>query len=72
MKKKTGLSFYEPEKKAKSGVFTEIFTLLVLMLIASFLAVVCVYFFGMTSSVIGTSMEPTLEGGQRIRVNPFD
>lgn len=71
MKKKPGLRFYEPEKKVNPSIFTELFTLLLLMLIAAFIAVVCVYFFGMTSNVVGTSMEPTLCNGQEILVNRF-
>ena len=71
MKKKPGLRFYEPEKKVNPSIFTEIFTLLLLMMIAAFIAVVCVYFFGMTSNMVGASMEPTLYNGQEILVNRF-
>lgn len=71
MKKKTGLSFYEPEKKVNTSIFKEVFTLFLLMMIAAFMAVVNVYFFGMTCSVVGSSMEPTIYGGQKILVNRF-
>lgn len=70
-KRKPGLSFYEPEKKVNPSVFTEILNCLILMVIAAFMAVVIVYFFGMTSSVVGSSMEPTLYNGQKILVNRF-
>lgn len=70
-KKKSGLSFYEPEKKVNPSIFTELLTCLLIMVIAVFIATVCVYFFGMTTSVVGTSMEPTLYNGQRVLVNRF-
>lgn len=71
MKKRAGLSFYEPEKKNYSSVISEIFICMMLMVIAAFMAAVSVYFFGMTSNVVGSSMEPTLYNGQTILVNRF-
>ena len=70
-KKKAGLSFYVPEKKSHFPVLTEIFICLVLMVIAAFIAVVSVYFFGMRCRVVGSSMEPGLNNGQEVLVNKF-
>ena len=70
-KKKAGLTFYEPEKNANPTIFSEIFACLVIMVIAAFIAVVGVYFFGMTTGVVGSSMEPTLYSGQKVLVNRF-
>ena len=70
-KKKEGLRFYEPQKKVNPSIFSEIFICFVLMLIAIFMAGVITYFFGMTSNVVGSSMEPTLYSGQKILVNRF-
>ena len=71
MKKNVGLTFYQPEKKKHTGVVIEIFVCMILMMIAAFIAIVCVYFFGFTSKIVGTSMEPGLRNGQTILVNRF-
>lgn len=71
MKKNVGLSFYEPEKKNHFPVISEIFLCLIIAMIAIFMAVVSVYFFGMKCSVVGTSMEPGLYSGQDILINRF-
>lgn len=71
MKKNEGLRFYVPEKKNHFPVLSEVLTCLILMLIAAFMAVVGVYFFGMKCNVIGSSMEPTAYNGQEILVNRF-
>lgn len=70
-KKKAGLQFYVPEKKNHFPVIAELFTCLILMLIAAFIAAVSVYFFGLRCKVVGASMEPTLYNGQEILVNRF-
>lgn len=66
-----GLSFYEPKKKVSSSVFSEIFICCVWMVIAAFLAAVLVYFYGMRTYVVGSSMEPMLYSGQTILVDRF-
>lgn len=71
LKKTKGLSFYQPKKKVNPSIFSEIFICLMWMLIAAFIAVVLVYFYGMTISVPGSSMEPGLCNGQRILVDRF-
>ncbi len=70
-KRKTGLSFYEPKKRVNPTVFSEIIICALLMAIAVFVAVVLVYFYGMSNYVVGSSMEPTLYNGQKILVNRF-
>ena len=71
MKKRKGLSFYVPEKKKHFPIVAELLVCLMLMLIAAFMAVVIVYFFGMKCKVVGSSMEPMLNHGQEILVNRF-
>lgn len=49
----------------------EVFTWIFGILAAAFIATVLVLFFGMTTNVVGVSMEPTLYNGQQIFVNRF-
>ena len=70
-KKRAGLSFYEPEKKKRKPFLSEILTCLILMVIASFMALVCVYFFGTRCRIVGSSMEPGLSNGQEVLINKF-
>lgn len=70
-KRKKGLQFYVPEKKNHFPLLSELFVCVVLMIIAAFIAVVCVYFFGLKCNVIGSSMEPGLHNEQEILVNRF-
>ncbi|MDE6742813.1 MAG: signal peptidase I [Lachnospiraceae bacterium] len=71
MGRRKGLSFYEKEKKINKKLLKEIgqwiFWGAVMMLIA-FVAVFC---FGIRTSVIGGSMEPTLSNGQEILIDRF-
>ena len=71
MKKSRGLSFYVPEKKNRFPMVSEIFICMLVALTSAFIAVVCVYFFGMKCSVVGSSMEPGLYNGQEVLVNRF-
>lgn len=70
-RKNKGLSFYKRKKKISPAVFREIFTWIFGILAAVFIATVLVYFFGMTTNVVGASMEPTLYNGQKIFVDRF-
>ena len=70
-KKVKGLSFYQPKKRVSSSVFYEIFICIVWMVIAAFLAGVLVYFYGMKTYVVGSSMEPVLYSGQTILMDRF-
>lgn len=70
-KRSKGLSFYKRKKKISSAMLREVFTWIFGVLAAVFIAAVLVFFFGMTTNVVGVSMEPTLSNGQRIFVNRF-
>ncbi len=65
----SGLSFYEEERKTGSNKIREIVTTLIYTVIAVFIAIVTVRFFGYRVSVIGSSMEPGLVNGQNVFVN---
>lgn len=49
----------------------EVFTWIFGILASAFIATVIVFFFGMTTNVVGASMEPVLYNGQQIFVNRF-
>ncbi|MDE5590692.1 MAG: S26 family signal peptidase, partial [Acetatifactor sp.] len=70
-KKNKGLSFYKRRKKISSAMIREVFTWIFGILAAAFIATVLVFFFGMTTNVVGVSMEPTLYNGPQIVVNRF-
>ncbi len=71
MTKKSGLSFYRKEKRISKQAMKEtgrwIFWGLAMVLIAF----VFVYCFGIKTSVIGISMQPTLYNGQEIFIDRF-
>lgn len=69
MSRHSGLSFYKRKKKISAAVIKEIFSWILVSAAAIFLAVAIVYCLGMTTSVVGVSMEPTLYNGQRVLVN---
>ena len=71
MAKEKGLSFYKKRKKINSALVREIFSWLFGILAAVFIAVVLNLFFGMTTNVVGSSMEPALYNGQKIWVDRF-
>ena len=71
MGKHKGLSFYKRKKKVSSNLVKEIFSWIFGILTSIFLAYVIVFCVGMTTSVIGVSMEPGLYNGQTIFVNRF-
>lgn len=71
MGKQKGLSFYKRKKKVSSNLVKEIFSWIFGILVSIFLAYVIVYCVGMTTSVIGVSMEPSLYNGQTIFINRF-
>ena len=70
-KKNKGLSFYKRKKKISSAMVREVFTWIFGILAAIFIATVLVFFFGMTTNVVGVSMEPALYNGQQIFVDRF-
>ncbi len=66
-----GLSFYRRKKKVSTVVIKEVFSWIFGIAIAVFLALVIAFFLGMTTNVVGVSMEPTLYNGQKIYINRF-
>uniref|UniRef100_UPI004055AE1F signal peptidase I n=1 Tax=Acetatifactor sp. TaxID=1872090 RepID=UPI004055AE1F len=70
-RRQKGLSFYRRRKKISSAIVKEIFSWVFGIVVAVFLASVANYFFGMTTSVVGVSMESTLFNGQKIYINRF-
>ena len=71
MAKNRGLSFYRRKKKISSALVREAFSWLFGIFTAIFIAVVLNVFLGVTTNVVGVSMEPALYNGQRIFINSF-
>ena len=70
-KRRKGLSFYQRKKKVSPKIVKESFGWIVGMLIAMFAAGVAAYFLGMTTKVVGVSMEKELYNGQKVLLNRF-
>lgn len=70
-KQTEGLSFYRRKKKINSKHIREVFSWILSILIVVFAACALVMLFGMTSNVVGISMEPGLKSEQRILVDRF-
>ena len=66
-----GLSFYKKKKKISHELLKEIFNWIFGIALSVFLAAVAVVFLGKSTSVVGMSMEPTLENGQQIFIDRF-
>jgi signal peptidase I len=71
MAKHKGLSFYQKKKHISSKLLSEILSWLFSVAAVIFLGIVTVYFFGMSSNVVGNSMEPELGSEQEILINRF-
>ncbi|MBQ6888504.1 MAG: signal peptidase I [Lachnospiraceae bacterium] len=71
MRRSKGLSFYRKKRKVSSGLIKEIFSWIFGIFLSVILAFIIVYSVGMTTSVIGESMEPGLYSGQTIFINRF-
>lgn len=69
MSRRKGLHFYQKKKKINRDLLREIAVYLFCILVAIFLAGVLVFCVGIKTSVIGNSMEPTLNNGQEILIN---
>ena len=69
MARSRGLTFYKRKKKISSTLMREIFSWVFGIVAAVFIAVVMNYFLGMSTYVVGVSMEPTLYNGQQIFIN---
>ena len=71
MAKHKGLTFYEKKKKISKEMIHEIAAEVFYCIAAVLLAFVIVFLVGMKISVIGVSMEPSLQNGQEVLVNRF-
>lgn len=71
MTRNKGLCFYKRRKKISSTAIKEGFSWIFGIAVAVFIAAVLNFFLGMTTNVVGVSMEPTLYNGQKIFVNRF-
>lgn len=69
MSRPGGLSFYRRRKYISGKIIMEIFSWIFGILAAILLAVALNYCLGMSTYVVGVSMEPTLSNGQRIFIN---
>lgn len=68
-RRRKGLSFYEKKEKIKPGTWREVFSYVFWIFVVSFVAFVFVLIFGMRTSMIGVSMEPTLYNSQQVFIN---
>ena len=66
MRNRSGLNFNKKRRKIEAAVVKEVFTWITGVFVAILLAFVLVYCVGMTTSVIGISMKPTLENSEKI------
>lgn len=66
---KSGLNFARKRKNVTVSIVRDIFQVILLEILAVVLAIVLASSFGMRTSVIGVSMEPTLYNGQEVMVN---
>ncbi len=71
MSRKSGLTFYDDDEKLDKEHLKNIFETIISTVIVVFIAGVIMFFFGMKTSVIGDSMEPTLYNGQSILIDRF-
>ncbi len=71
MRRGKGLSFYKRKKKISSAFIREIFSWIFGIVAAVFMALVLNYFFGVSTNIVGISMEPTLYNGQQVFIDRF-
>ena len=69
MARRKGLTFYQKKKKLNINLVKEILSWIFWIFVSVMLAVVTVFCVGMKTSVIGSSMEPSLYNGQEIFLN---
>lgn len=70
-RKSKGLCFYYRRKKISAATVKEICSWIFSILVVVFIAFVLVYFAGMTTSMIGVSMEPSVHSGDTIYIDRF-
>ncbi|MGN0430883.1 MAG: signal peptidase I [Lachnospiraceae bacterium] len=66
-----GLSFYKKKKKISVAIVREIITWIFGIFASVFVAFVVVYAVGMSTGVVGVSMEPALYNGQQVLINRY-
>jgi len=71
MARNKGLSFYKRRKKISPYLIKEIFSWIFGIIVAVFIAAVLNYYLGLSTNVVGVSMESTLYNGQRVLINRF-
>lgn len=70
MSKRYSLTFHEKQKKKfNMKLFYEIISWIAGIVLAAFLALVVVMFFGIKTTMVGTSMEPVINSGQTVLIN---
>lgn len=69
--RKSGLHFGKEKKKVNVPIVKEVVTWMIEIAIVLVIAFVFVYYIGFRTSVVGSSMSPTLENRQEILVNRF-
>ncbi|MBO4376527.1 MAG: signal peptidase I [Lachnospiraceae bacterium] len=69
MARRKGLSFYTKKKVISSSLVREVFSYIFGIVTTVFIAAVIVYMLGITTGVIGNSMEPSLYSGQTVYIN---
>ena len=69
MQKNQGLSFYKRRKNVSLWVIREVFSWIIGIVAAIGLAAALNYCFGLSTYVVGSSMEPVLYNGQRIFID---
>lgn len=68
-RKGPSLTYIKREKRFHAGMIYEAVSWIAIIFISAFLAVAMVYAFGIRTSVVGASMEPTLSNGQEVLIN---
>lgn len=70
-RKRPSLSFYQRESKINRFLLIEIATYIFWTIAMALLAFVFIYCFGIRTSVVGVSMQPTLYNGEEILIDRF-
>lgn len=70
-KRHKGLSFYKKKKRISAALVKEIMVWCFGIFAAVLIAFAVVYAVGMSTSMIGVSMEPELYNGQRVLINRY-
>lgn len=71
MARKKGLTFYTKERKINKKYVGEVLSWLFWGALMVLLAFMFVYLFGLRTSIIGVSMEPSLHNGEEILIDRF-